>query len=624
MHGHNRSVSFFTRSCLMSVENHLRNTCIISQNNFVQKLQQFDLEGTYFFCCVYIDLHVCVLLCFSLKIDLRCQHNTRHTCKPGKRTKDTKCPATMSLVLKKSIKYPRSKDPHIKAGLLFIVTLRFEHNHPLSCADVLKRKDVSEATVTKLKTLFQNGHSPSSALDMIKYDLQEEHGDQYVYVSADRSILPDPQFCYRLYYKVFEQAYGPASGEAMFVDLENRIHLYNEEQHQTCAKIEQTSDDQTVIAICTPLMKRAHETIKHSGELVFVDSSGNCDRHNSRIFVMLTHSSAGGVPLGIIVATSESQSTVTAGFKLLKSILPDGAFYGRGEDGPQVIMTDDCKALRQGLHAVYPDAALILCIFHLLQAMWRWLWDAHSGIPKQNRPYLLQLFKRMVYADTTVELEVQHNHLLNDEIVHKYPKFLAHVDTVYQRREAWADCLQKELPIRGNRTNNFVESSMRVIKEKVFMRLKAFNVTQTVHFLYTRLEAYYIRRLMDVANNRMANPSQSKYNADDGDVNLDNIVKEGDTSFTVPSRSSERLYHVDITLGTCTCPIGITGGPCKHQSAVMNKFNIESTNFLPTCSPNLRKMYYFIATGRPELEIVVHWFLTGVYQSIRHVFYVWD
>ncbi|XP_030848153.1 uncharacterized protein LOC115926838 [Strongylocentrotus purpuratus] len=133
----------------------------------------------------------------SYRVDLRCQHNTRHTSKPGKRTKDTKCPATMSLVLKRSIKYSRSKNPHITAGLLFTVTLRFEHNHPLSCANAVRRKDVSEATVAKLKTLFENGHSPSSALDTMKHDLQEVHGDQYVFVSTDRSICPDLHFCYR-------------------------------------------------------------------------------------------------------------------------------------------------------------------------------------------------------------------------------------------------------------------------------------------------------------------------------------------------------------------------------------------------------------------------------------------
>lgn len=44
---------------------------------------------------------------------------------------------------------------------------------------------------------------------------------------------------------------------------------------------------------------------------------------------------------------------------------------------------------------------------------------------------------------------------------------------------------------------------MPILKEKVSYRLKAYNVTQMVSFVITRLEEYYIRRLTDVANNRV-------------------------------------------------------------------------------------------------------------------------
>ena len=73
---------------------------------------------------------------------------------------------------------------------------------------------------------------------------------------------------------------------------------------------------------------------------------------------------------------------------------------------------------------------------------------------------------------------------------------------VFKRREEWAICLQLELPTRGHHTNNYVESAMRILKEKVFYRLKAYNVTQMVSFVTTRLEEYYIRRLTDVAKHQ--------------------------------------------------------------------------------------------------------------------------
>lgn len=99
---------------------------------------------------------------------------------------------------------------------------------------------------------------------------------------------------------------------------------------------------------------------------------------------MLTHSAASGFPLGILVVTSESQSTIAAGLRLLQNILPEDAFHGRGQLGPKVVMTDDCKALRQALQDVYPHITGLLCVFHVLQAMWRWLWSTHHGASQMN------------------------------------------------------------------------------------------------------------------------------------------------------------------------------------------------------------------------------------------------
>ena len=165
--------------------------------------------------------------------------------------------------------------------------------------------------------------------------------------------------------RYLRKSMGQLLVKEMYVDLDRKVHQFNDEQGQLCAKMEVTPDQQTIVAICTPLMQRVHESFKSSGEMIFVDSSGNCDRHNSRIFLVLTHSPAGGLPLGMLVTTSESTPTIEAAFRLLQSVLPERAFFGRGVLGPQVVMTDDCTALRQGLHAVYPEACLILCIFHL-------------------------------------------------------------------------------------------------------------------------------------------------------------------------------------------------------------------------------------------------------------------
>ena len=86
-----------------------------------------------------------------------------------------------------------------------------------------------------------------------------------------------------------------------------------------------------IIVLGSPLMRRVHSMVPESAEMVFVDSSGNCDQAN-RVFLILTHSAIGGLPLGVMITSSESQSVITAGLQLLKSILLEDS---RGELGPQ-------------------------------------------------------------------------------------------------------------------------------------------------------------------------------------------------------------------------------------------------------------------------------------------------
>lgn len=203
-----------------------------------------------------------------------------------------------------------------------------------------------------------------------------------------------------------------------------------------------------------------------------------------------------------MVTTSESQQTISAALQLLTTVLPQDAFFGRQENGPLVFMTDDCLALRNSLRALYPNSTCVLCIFHLAQAMWRWLWSCHHGIPKGHRPQLMSEFQRLIYADSPATLEKLHKAFLEDPVAREHPQFQKHLAEVYGRREEWAICLQAGLPTRGHHTNNFSEGAMRVLKDKVLHRLKAYNLTQLVDFVHTRLEAHYARRLTDEANNR--------------------------------------------------------------------------------------------------------------------------
>lgn len=72
----------------------------------------------------------------------------------------------------------------------------------------------------------------------------------------------------------------------------------------------------------------------------------------------------------------------------------------------------------------------------------------------------------------------------------------------WERKSEWALCYRQTALVRNNQTNNYAEAAMRVLKDKVFERVKAFNLTQMVDFVLTRLEGYYERKLLDAAHNR--------------------------------------------------------------------------------------------------------------------------
>ena len=89
----------------------------------------------------------------------------------------------------------------------------------------------------------------------------------------------------------------------------------------------------------------------------------------------------GALPVPVIITTQEDSETITFGLELLKSVLPDYAFYGRGRSvGPQCFMTDDSGVERNSLLVAWPEVIQLFCSFHVLQAQWMWLWDSKHNI----------------------------------------------------------------------------------------------------------------------------------------------------------------------------------------------------------------------------------------------------
>ena len=384
----------------------------------------------------------------------------------------------------------------------------------------------------------------------------------------------------------------------MLLDLQTNIKAYNEEVGVECVKMAQ-QQDRLAIAVCTPLMRRIHKGHASSGEMVFIDASGGMDRYDCRVFLLLTHSPAGGLPLACLITTSECKDTVTLALKLLKEVMPENAFFSRGEKGPAIFMTDDSEAERRSLQSVFPESKLVLCVFHVLQAAWRYVWEGKHAIQRKDRPYLLGVVKAMVYASTEEDLENSYSLLTNDLISKKYEHFMGYCNKLYDRRAEWACCLRKDLPMRGNNTNNYVEAAFRVLKDQIFERVRAYSPVQLLDFMVVRVPKYYERRLTDLVNGRLDMTISKRY-LPGGELITADMINTTQTSgmYSVQSvKEANHHYHVDMVNGMCTCHVGLNGAPCKHQYAVLKHRNVRSTNFLPIKDEATRLHLFFLATG---------------------------
>ena len=85
-------------------------------------------------------------------------------------------------------------------------------------------------------------------------------------------------------------------------------------------------------------------------------------------------------------------------------------------------------------------------------------------------------------ASTVDELEQRHANLQEDETASQFAQFINYSENLHKRKEEWALCYRIDTIVRANNTNNYAEAGMRIVKENIFYRTKAYNVCQLIDF----------------------------------------------------------------------------------------------------------------------------------------------
>ncbi|CAB5380545.1 unnamed protein product [Rhizophagus irregularis] len=114
------------------------------------------------------------------------------------------------------------------------------------------------------------------------------------------------------------------------------------------------------------------------------------------------------------------------------------------------------------------------------------------------------------------------------------------------------------------------------------------------------MERFYKRRLLGIAHKHPGQTIAKRFFCPGWETVDENFIQRTtvENEYLVPStKDPAHFYIVNNAIGVCSCPVGMTGAPCKHQGAVSMKFHITSLNFIPLFTPNDRMVFTYIALG---------------------------
>lgn len=345
-------------------------------------------------------------------------------------------------------------------------------------------------------------------------------------------------------------------------------------------------------------MKRVHEKVEAASKIVFMDSSGTMDHDGSRVFVLLTHADCGGLPLGVIITSSESAEIIKTGLQCFKTMMGEKIFF-KSTSGPTVFVTDDSLSEHMAINETWPHSKIFLCIFHVLQSVWRWLVKTKNSVPESKQKVYYEHFRDIMYAKTEDDCKSKYELAVAEAA--DSDSYLRYLNSYWQRKHMWALAYRNTYDTQGHNTNNFSEAVMRILKDKIFCRVKAFNLSQMVDFILTKFVQYYKIRLLDAASNRLRTNIFGKTIKVPSSSIIENIKIVSEHVAMVPSETTEKLFYiVNLNALMCSCFEGNTGKICKHidwVSAVVFSKRYETR----IDNKHLRKLFYFIATGKEAL-----------------------
>ncbi|XP_066968606.1 uncharacterized protein [Macrobrachium rosenbergii] len=362
----------------------------------------------------------------------------------------TGCPFAINIKIKLITKATFKMDKKVRDFSCYI-TIQGRHNHSTESAAALKQLRVLPDTKEEFMQYFALGMTPCQAARFH----EEKFGLDLSLIANSAAINPSKRAVAYIHECWLQEHHGSIVGNSMF----NAIKSYAEKNKTSTIRVEGDEDRFTIVLV-TEFMLRVHKELREAGELV--------DQLNTSGTVLLCSGPAGAAPLGVLFMSSQIEEAYEAGFDMLKNVLGEHGFFGKGF--PDSFITDNIDPERKALRKVWPNAQLFLCIFHILQQLWRWVCNTSHGIQKDNRQLLMQVVRKLVYADQVDKFDEVWASFLQSPEAHKYNQYRRYLWRLVQRREEWSLSFRAGKLFHGHNTNNYAESTICIIKDVIHNR----------------------------------------------------------------------------------------------------------------------------------------------------------
>lgn len=111
----------------------------------------------------------------------------------------------------------------------------------------------------------------------------------------------------------------------------------------------------------------------------------------------------------------------------------------------------------------------------------------------------IQYYLQVLYATDEDSFNEAVNNIQN--LKDKFPTFVKRFENYLKRKNEWVLMYRRDILTKGNNTNNYAEACIRIFKEIILNRTKAYNVVALFEFICHVWEDYLILRILDHANN---------------------------------------------------------------------------------------------------------------------------